>query len=134
MTNRRSKISFAFATTPDSDEAQYARKEMERLSLFLISLIDDLQNSVNALGTQDNSSTLLAISTINKQIENLTLTIANLPVIDVSAFLTPVDLQPIVVNKAFTGSVAIPSNKIAVLFDETENNGSITNNGTIQVV
>lgn len=133
-TPRKSKLSFNFQTTPQDDTAQYARKEMERLSQYLIGLIEDLQNTVNKLSGSTATDFSGQIEALNKQITNILKAIAGIPIVDTTGFLKAQDLQPISVPFNFTRTITIPSTNIAVFFDGTENNGNITNDGIILVL
>ena len=91
----KSKQAFNFATTSDSNDAQYARQEMERLSQYLIGLINDVQDSVTKLGAGSSTNYSKAIESINKQISNIFLAIGSIPKIDTNSFVNK-DVQNIV--------------------------------------
>lgn len=133
-TLQRSKRTFAFTTTPSTSDAQYSRKEMERLTDFLLKQLDDLDRLVAASASTPAVDYSKPIENILKSIQNLTLAIAAIPVINTSIFLQAVDLQPIIVSGNFTRTISVAFGKIAVFFDGTENNGDITNEGVILVL
>lgn len=133
-TPRKSKLAFNFTTTPDSDDAQYARKEMEKLSQYLITLIEDLQNTVSKISVSPSVDFSKQIEAITKQITNILNAISGIPIVNVDDFLKADDLFPITVPTVFTRTITINVGQTAVFFDGTVNAGDITNDGVILVL
>lgn len=133
-TPRRSKPTFAFTTTPSTEDAQYARVEMERLTEFLLAQLEDLRLVVNGISASPATDFSAQIAALSNNVNLLAAAISHIPIVDISNFLTPEDLQPIVVNNNFTRTITIAFDQIAVFFDGTNNNGDITNNGLLLVL
>jgi hypothetical protein len=127
-TSRRSKPTFPFVTAPKTPDGQYARKEMERIVNFILNLIPE---------TVVNNSTF-DVQTLNQQLTNIRDVIAllqrSIPIISTSTILSKDDLLPIIVSNQFSRTITVPLGNTAIFFDGVENNGDITNEGTILVL